>query len=67
MRASGPGEFRVSLEALLLLMALRLAHRFVGIGLFTPSSDSWHPTHSTHKFTRATAWGESNFHRVGIG
>ena len=62
MRACGPGEFRASLEAQLLMMALRLSHRGVAIGVFPPSSDSWHPTHSTHKFTRATASGESNFH-----
>ena len=69
MRACGPGEFRVraSLEAQLLMMARRLSHRIVATGLFPPSSDSWHPTHSTHKFTRATASGESNFHRVVIG
>ena len=58
--------FRASLEALLLLMALRLSHRFVAIGLFPPSSDSWHPTHSTHKFTRATAWGRA-FSRTLVG
>ena len=57
MRACGPGEFRASLEAQLVMMARRLSHRVVAIGLFPPSSDSWHPTHSTHKFTRATAWG----------
>ena len=62
MRACGPGEFRASLEAQLLMVARRLSHRVVAIGLFPPSSDSWHPTHSTHKFTRATASGESNFH-----
>ena len=80
MRACGPGEYGVwdlgwglnpgfgaSLEAQLLMMARRLSHRVVAIGLFPPSSDSWHPTHSTHKFTRATASGESNFHRVVIG
>ena len=67
MRACGPGEFRASLEAQLLMMARRLSHRVVAIGLFPPSSDSWHPTHSTHKFTRATASGESSFHRVVIG
>ena len=49
--------FRASLEAQLLMVARRLSHRVVAIGLFPPSSDSWHPTHSTHKFTRATAWG----------
>ena len=59
MRACGPGEFRASLEAQLLMVARRLSHRVVAIGLFPPSSDSWHPTHSTHKFTRATAWGEA--------
>ena len=64
MRACGPGEFRASLEAQLLMMARRLSHRVVAIGLFPPSSDSWHPTHSTHKFTRATASGESNFQRI---
>ena len=58
MRACGPGEFRASLEAQLLMVARRLSHRVVAIGLFPPSSDSWHPTHSTHKFTRATAWEE---------
>ena len=57
MRACGPGEFRASLEAQLLMVARRLSHRVVAIGHFPPSSDSWHPTHSTHKFTRATAWG----------
>ena len=67
MRACGPGEFRASLEAQLLVVARRLSHRVVAIGLFPPSSDSWHPTHSTHKFTRATASGESNFHRAVIG
>ena len=68
MRACGPGEFRVSLrEAQLVMMARRLSHRVVAIGLFPPSSDSWLPTHSTHKFTRATASGESSFHRVVIG
>ena len=66
MRACGPGEFRASLEALLLLMALRLSHRFVAICLFPPSSDSWHPTHSIHKFTRATAWGRV-FSRTLVG
>ena len=63
-------NFRVieaSLEAQLLMMARRLSHRIVAIGLFPPSSDSWLPTHSTHKFTRATASGENNFHRVVIG
>ena len=49
------------------MVARRLSHRVVAIGLFPPSSDSWHPTHSTHKFTRATASGESNFRRVIIG
>ena len=39
------------------MVARRLSHRVVAIGHFPPSSDSWHPTHSTHKFTRATAWG----------
>ena len=39
------------------MVARRLSHRFVATGLFPPSSDSWLPTHSTHKFTRATAWG----------
>ena len=67
MQASGPGEFGASLEAQLLMMARRLSHRGVAIGLVPPSSDSWHPTHSTHKFTRATALGESNFHRVVMG
>ena len=57
MRACGPGEFRASLEAQLSVMARRLSHRVVAIGFLPPSSDSWHPTHSTHKFTRATAWG----------
>ena len=49
--------FRASLEAQLSMVARRLSHRVVAIGHFPPSSDSWHPTHSTHKFTRATAWG----------
>ena len=57
MRACGPGEFRASLEAQLVMMARRLSHCFVAIGLFPPSSDSWRPTHTTHKFTRATALG----------
>ena len=52
-RACGPA----SLEAQLSMVARRLSHRVVAIGHFPPSSDSWHPTHSTHKFTRATAWG----------
>ena len=59
MRACGPGEFRASLEAQLSMMARRLSHRVVAIGFLPPSSDSWHPTHSTHKFTRAPAWGEA--------
>ena len=58
----GVSEFWASLEAQLLMVARRLSHRVVAIGLFPPSSDSWHPTHSTHKFTRATASGESNLH-----
>ena len=60
MRACGPGEFRASLEAQLLMVARRLSHRVVAIGFFPPSSDSWHPTHTTHKFTRAPAWGKSH-------
>ena len=60
-------EQRADHEAQLFMMARRLSHRVVAIGLFPPSSDSWHPTHSTHKFTRATASGENNFHRVVIG
>ena len=67
MRACGPGEFRASLEAQLLMVARRLSQRIVAISLFPPSSDSWHPTHSTHKFTRATASGESNFQRIVLG
>ena len=59
--------FRASLEAQLSMMARRLSHRVVAIGFLPPSSDSWHPAHSTHKFTRATASGESNFHRVVMG
>ena len=51
--------FRASLEAQLSMVARRLSHRVVAIGHFPPSSDSWHPTHSTHKFTRAPAWGEA--------
>ena len=66
-RACGPGEFRASLEAQLLMVARRLSHRFVAIGLFPPGSDSWLPTHSTHKSTRATASGENNFPRVVVG
>ena len=58
MRARGPGEFRASLEAQLVMMARRLSHRVVAIGFFPPSSDSWHPTHTSHEFTRAPAWGE---------
>ena len=59
-----PGEtiagcgFRPSLEAQLSMVARRLSHRVVAIGHFPPSSDSWYPPHSTHKFTRATALGE---------
>ena len=59
MRACGPGEFRASLEAQLVMLARRLSHRVVAIGFLPPSSDSWHPTHTTHKFTRAPAWGEA--------
>ena len=51
--------FRASLEAQLVMVARRLSHRVVAIGFLPPSSDSWHPTHSTHKFTRAPAWGEA--------
>ena len=53
MRACGPGEFRASLEAQLVMVARRLSHRVVAIGFLPPSSESWRPTHSTHKFTRA--------------
>ena len=49
--------FLASFEAQLNMMARRLSHRVVAIGSFPPSSESWRPTHSTHKFTRA--------HRVG--
>ena len=56
--------FRASLEAQLLMVARRLSHRVVAIGLCPPSSDSWHPTHSTHKFTRAPAWGESHLDQL---
>ena len=66
MRACGPGEFRASLEAQLSMVARRLSHRVVAIGHFPPSSDSWHPTHSTHKFTRATARGRV-FSRTMVG
>ena len=38
-------------------MARRLSHRVVAIGSFPPSSESWRPTHSTHKFTRANRVG----------
>ena len=58
---------QASLEAQLLMVARRLSHRVVAIGLFPPSSARWLPTHRTHKFTRATASGESSFHRVVIG
>ena len=60
MRACGPGEFRASLEAQLVMVARRLSHRVVAIGFLPPSSDSWHPTHTTHKFTRAPALGRSH-------
>ena len=36
MRACGPGEFRASLEAQLLMVARRLSHRVVAIGHFPP-------------------------------
>ena len=57
MRACGPGEFRASLEAQLLVMARRLSHRVVAIG-FLPSrqrSLASHPHY--YKFTRATRKG----------
>ena len=48
------------------MMARRLSHRVVAMGFFPPSSDSWHPTHSSHKFTRATASGESSLHELMV-
>ena len=39
------------------MVARRLSHRVVAIGLLPPSSATWRPTQITHKFTRATALG----------
>ncbi len=49
--------FRPSLEAQLSMVARRLSHRCVAIGLLPPSSESWRPTYSIRKFTGAR-WEE---------